>query len=76
MKRTLPTLDVDLLIERKGHQLQLTGSGTRFVAKFPTLSALLHFDSLMGFLFGSSGGASKSRGKSEHERAIAELPAT
>ena len=43
MKRPLPVLDVDLLIEHGGHQLKLRGSGTRFAAKFPTLLSLLHF---------------------------------
>jgi hypothetical protein len=36
-------LDVDLQIQHKGHELRLKGSGTSFVAQFPTLSSLLHF---------------------------------
>lgn len=43
MKRTLHTLEVDLLIEGKRHQMRLAGSGTRLVAKFPTLSSLFYF---------------------------------
>jgi hypothetical protein len=43
MKRPLPGLDVDLLIEHGGHQLRLQGSGTRFAARFPTLASLFHF---------------------------------
>jgi hypothetical protein len=35
-------LDVDLLIERGGHELKLSGSGIRFVARFPTLRSLFH----------------------------------
>ncbi len=43
MKRFLPVLDVDLLIEHGGHQLKLKGSGMCFAAKFPTLRSLFHF---------------------------------
>lgn len=43
MKRPLPVLDLDLLIEHGGHQLKLRGSKMRFVARFPTLLSLLHF---------------------------------
>jgi hypothetical protein len=43
MKRPLPVLEVDLLIEHDGHHLKLRGSGMRFVAKFPTLLSLFHF---------------------------------
>ena len=43
MKRPIPDLDVDLLIEHDGYQLKLRGSEMRFVANFPTLLSLLHF---------------------------------
>ena len=43
MKLPLNGLDVDLLIENGGHQVQLTGSGTRYVAKFLTFVSILHF---------------------------------
>ena len=43
MKRPIPRLDVDLLIEHDGHHLELRGSEMRFVAKFPTLLSLFHF---------------------------------
>lgn len=39
----LNLVDVDLLIEHDGHKLKLTGSDSRFVARFPTLAAVLHF---------------------------------
>jgi hypothetical protein len=43
MKRPLPALDVDLLIEHDGRHLELRGSEMRFVARFPTLASLFHF---------------------------------
>lgn len=43
MKRFLPVLDVDLLIEHGGHQVKLKGSGMCFAAKFLTLRSLFHF---------------------------------
>jgi hypothetical protein len=43
MKRSLPVLDVDLLIDHGGHQLKLKGSGMCFAAKFPTLRSLFYF---------------------------------
>lgn len=43
MKRPLPVLDVDLLIEHGGHQLKLRGSGTRFSVRAPTLLSLFHY---------------------------------
>ncbi|MDZ4796569.1 MAG: hypothetical protein SGI92_00295 [Bryobacteraceae bacterium] len=43
MKHTLRALDVDLQIEHGGHDLKLTGSGMRFVARFPTLLSTVHF---------------------------------
>ena len=42
MKQPLPVLEVDLLIEHKGRQLNLRGSGTSYVASFPTLLSLMH----------------------------------
>jgi hypothetical protein len=41
--KLLPVLEVDLLIEHGARRLHLQGSGTRFVATFPTLVSLLHF---------------------------------
>jgi len=35
-------LDVDVLIEQGGHELKLSGSGNRFVARFPTLGSLFY----------------------------------
>lgn len=43
MKRPLPVLDVHLLIEHGGHQVQLRGSGTRFSVIVPTLLSLFHY---------------------------------
>jgi hypothetical protein len=43
MRRSLPVLDVDLLIDHGGHQLKLKGSEMCFAAKFPTLRSLFHF---------------------------------
>jgi hypothetical protein len=43
MTRPLPALDLDLVIEHGGRQLKLTGSGSRFIARFPTLSSLIYF---------------------------------
>ena len=43
MSHTLRALDVDLQIEHGGHHLKLTGSGMRFVARFPTLISIVHF---------------------------------
>ena len=43
MKRPLPVLDLDLLIEHGGYQLKLKGVGTRITATFPTLLAAFHF---------------------------------
>ncbi len=43
MRHTLRALDIDLQIEHGGHQLKLTGSGMRFVARFPTLLSIVHF---------------------------------
>ena len=41
--KLLPALEVDLVIEHGGRRLHLQGSGTPFVATFPTLVSLLHF---------------------------------
>jgi hypothetical protein len=43
MTQPPPVLDVDLLIERGGHQLKPRGSGACFAARFPTLLSLFHF---------------------------------
>jgi hypothetical protein len=43
MKRLLPTLDVDIVVEHGGHKVAIQGSGRRFIAKFPTLFSLGHF---------------------------------
>ncbi len=43
MKRPLPVLDVNLLIEHGGHQLNLRGSGTSFSVIVPTLLSLFHY---------------------------------
>ncbi len=43
MKWQLHALDLDLLIEHRGYQARVKGSGRHFVAKFPTLLALFHF---------------------------------
>ena len=43
MKRPLPVLDLDLLIEHGGHQLKLRGVGMRITATFPTLLSAFHF---------------------------------
>lgn len=43
MKRLLPALSADLLIENAGHQMRLTGGRMSYVADFPTLSSLFHF---------------------------------
>jgi hypothetical protein len=37
---------LDLQIEHDGHRLELTGSHSRLVAKFPTLPALFHYGRL------------------------------
>lgn len=47
MTRLLPNLKLDLLIEQHGHQVRLTGSGSAFLATFPTLASLLHFAKLL-----------------------------
>ncbi len=43
MKRLLPELDVDVVIEHGGHQMAVSGSGKRFVARFQNLGAIVHF---------------------------------
>ncbi len=43
MKRLLPDLDVDLLIEHGGHTVRLRGSRMHFVAQFPDLLSAFHF---------------------------------
>lgn len=43
MKKPLPALDLNLLIEHGGHQTSVIGSRYDFVARFPTLLSLLHF---------------------------------
>lgn len=47
MTQTPLKLDVDLRIEHAGHQLDLKGSGQRFVARFRTLRGLIHFGRLL-----------------------------
>jgi len=43
MQRLLHALEVHLLVEHAGHQMTVTGSDARFVARFPTLASMVHF---------------------------------
>ena len=45
----LNLVDVDLQVEHDGHTLKLTGSDSRFVARFSTLAALFHFGRVFWF---------------------------
>jgi len=43
MKRLLSALSADLLIENAGYRCTLSGGNMSFVARFPSLSSLIHF---------------------------------
>jgi len=43
MNRLLSALSANLLIENAGHRFTLSGGDMIFVARFPSLSSLLHF---------------------------------